>query len=288
MTHDVELVLAAGDELGEGPVWHCDEEALYWVDIDGRRYHRLEPGTGRHDVVHVGEKVGALALYRNSCVVLATERGFSFYDAGANTLTPIGDPEADKPQSQFNDGAVDRAGRFWAGTLGDGRNNSLYRLDPDGTITRMETGIEISNGIGWSPDNRTMYYVDSMPRLIYAYDFDLTQGTLANRRVFVDRSSQRSVPDGLTVDAEGFVWVALWDGACIERYDPAGRLERTLEMPVQFPTSMAFGGPELEDLYVTSALCEIPADERHLAPLAGGLFRVRGAGRGLPEPKFAC
>lgn len=285
--NDVELVLAAHDELGEGPVWHVDEQALYWVDIDGQRYHRLEPVSGRHDVIVVGEKVGALALCRNECVVLATDRGFSFFDPGANVLTPIGDPEADKPQTRFNDGAVDRAGRFWAGTLGDPQKNSLYRLDPDGTIQRMDTGIDISNGIGWSLDNRTMYYVDSVPGRIYTYDFDLTHGSIANRRILVDRSGQRGVPDGLTVDAEGFIWVAIWDGYCLERYDPAGRLERTLPMPVQFPTSMAFGGADLDDLYVTSALCEIPPEERHGAAPDGGLLRIRGAGRGLPEPRFA-
>ncbi|MBL8093389.1 MAG: SMP-30/gluconolactonase/LRE family protein [Anaerolineales bacterium] len=287
MTNDAELVLAAGDELGEGPVWHSEEQALYWVDIDGRRYHRLEPSTERHDIFNVGEMIGALALYRHGSVVLATERGFSFYDPSQNTLTPIGDPEADKPESRFNDGAVDRAGRFWAGTLGDGNNNSLYRLDPSGVIRRMDTGIAISNGIGWSLDNRTMYFVDSLPAVIYAYDFDLAGGEIAQRRVFVDRSGQPGLPDGLTVDAEGFIWVAIWEGACLERYDPAGTLERRLPMPVAYPTSMAFGGADLSDLYVTSALCEIPAAERPTAPLAGGLFRIPGAGRGLPEPRFA-
>ncbi len=287
MTNDVELVLAANDELGEGPVWHVDEQALYWVDIDGLRYHRLEPISSRHDVIVVGEKVGSLALCQNECVVLATDRGFSFFDPAENTLTPIGDPEAHKPETRFNDGAVDRAGRFWAGTLGDGKNNNLYRLDPDGTIHRVETGIDISNGIGWSPDNRTMYYVDSMPGLIYAYDFDLASGDITHRRNWVDRSGQRGLPDGLTVDAEGFIWVAIWDGYCLERYDPAGKLERRLTMPVQYPTSMAFGGAALDELYVTSALCEIPVEERRPGAPDGGLFRIRGAGRGLPEPRFA-
>lgn len=287
MTNDVELVLAANDELGEGPVWHVDEQALYWVDIDGLRYHRLEPISSRHDVIVVGEKVGSLALCQNECVVLATDRGFSFFDPAENTLTPIGDPEAHKPETRFNDGAVDRAGRFWAGTLGDGKNNNLYRLDPDGTIHRVETGIDISNGIGWSPDNRTMYYVDSMPGLIYAYDFDLASGEITHRRNWVDRSGQRGLPDGLTVDSEGFIWVAIWDGYCLERYDPAGKLERRLTMPVQYPTSMAFGGAALDELYVTSALCEIPVEERRPGAPDGGLFRIRGAGRGLPEPRFA-
>ncbi len=287
MTNDVELVLAANDELGEGPVWHTDEGALYWVDINGLRYHRLEPVSGRHDVIVVGEKIGSLALCQHECVVLATDRGFSFFDPGANALTPIGDPEAHKPETQFNDGAVDRAGRFWAGTLGDSFKNSLYRLDPNGTIRQMDTGLDISNGIGWSPDNRLMYLVDSTPGTIYVYDFDLASGDIAHRRIWVDRSGQRGLPDGLTVDAEGFIWVAIWDGYCLERYDPTGKLERRLPLPVQYPTSMAFGGAALDELYVTSAWCEIPIEERRPGAPDGGLFRIRGAGRGLPEPRFA-
>ncbi len=286
MSNDVELVLAANDELGEGPIWDGEAGLLYWVDIDGRRYHTLEPVSGAHTVTPVGDLLGALGLTRSGRLVLATDRGFAFFDPATTTLTPIGDPEADRPQSRFNDGAVDRAGRFWAGTLGD-KSNNLYRLDPDGTIQLKETGITISNGIGWSRDDRVMYYVDSVPGLIYAYDFDLARGDIANRRVFVDRTGQRGVPDGLIVDAEGFIWVAVWDGSCLERYDPAGRLERTIPVPVQYPTSLAFGGPSLEDLYVTSACCEIPPAERAAAPLAGSLFRIRDAGRGLPEPRFA-
>jgi sugar lactone lactonase YvrE len=283
---DVELVLAANDELGEGPVWHPNEQVLYWVDIEARRYHRFDPASGEHEVVPVGEKVGVLAFRQQGGLVVASEYGFSFFDPSTRTLERIGDPEKDKPQTQFNDGAVDRLGRFWAGTLGDPFQNSLYRLAADGTITLMDSGFDICNGIGWSPDNRVMYFIDSTPEVVYAYDFELTSGCIANRRIFIDRGGQQGVPDGLTVDAEGFVWIAIWDGSRLERYDPHGKLERTLALPVQFPTSMAFGGANLEDLYITSALYEIPPSERARFPLAGGLFRVRGAGKGLAEPMF--
>jgi len=150
----------------------------------------------------------------------------------------------------------------------------------------METGIDISNGIGWSPDNKVMYYTDSTPQLIYAYDFDLATGSIANRRVFVDRSGQRGVPDGLTVDADGFVWSAVWGDRCIERYDPAGRLERRIDVPVLCPTSVAFGGENLDELYFTSALIEIPKEERYKYPLDGNLFCIKGLAKGIAEPKF--
>jgi sugar lactone lactonase YvrE len=284
---DVELILSARDELGEGPLWNVAEQALYWVDIDGKRYHRLDPLKHVHRIVDVGEKVGVLAFRQKGGLVMATDHGFVFFDPEAGRLEHIADPELHKPQTQFNDGKVDRAGRFWAGTLGDSFQNSLYRLDPDGSVHSMESGVDVSNGIGWSPDNQVMYFTDSTPAVIYAYDFDLGSGSIANRRVFVDRTGKKGVPDGLTVDAEGFIWSAVWDGWCVERYDPQGKLERTLQMPVQFPTSVAFGGRDLDELYVTSALVEIPVPERSSYPLAGGLFRIKGLIKGLSEPLFA-
>jgi len=283
---DIELVYPARDEVGEGPLWHPGEQALYWVDNETNHYHRFEPSTGLHALVDLGEKACVLVYRQRGGLVVATDRGFSFFDPRTGQLEHIGNPEAGKTGAQFNDGKVDRQGRFWAGTLGDPHNNSLYRLDPDRSIHRLDTGFDISNGLGWSPDNRVMYFVDSTPMHIYAYDFDLESGSLANRRVFVDRSAKPGVPDGLTVDAEGFIWVAVWDGACVERYDPAGRLAHKIDLPVRCPTSLAFGGPNLDELYITSALYEIPPAERANHPLDGGLLRVRGAGQGLPEPGY--
>lgn len=285
--YEVELVLAVKDELGEGPRWHPIEQALYWTDIEGRRYHRYDPIAGTHAVFNVGLRIGALGFRRAGGLILATDGGFAMTGSSGDTLTVLGDPEWDKPDTRFNDGAVDRAGRFWAGTLGDPQNNHLYRLDPDGIIHRKESGIDISNGIGWSLDNRTMYYIDSTRGVIYAYDFDLAAGEISNRRILVQRASQTSVPDGLIVDAEGFIWTAIWGGGCLERYDPAGNLDRTISLPVEFPTSMAFGGSALEDLYITSAQELIPLPERPNFPMAGNLFCIRRAGKGLAEPFFA-
>jgi sugar lactone lactonase YvrE len=283
---EFELVLDERDELGVGPVWNPDEQALYWVDIEGCRFHRLEIATGAHQVFSLGERIGVLRFCRAGGLVLATQHGFSRFDLTNRRLERIGDPEADKPHTRFNDGAVDQAGRFWAGTLGGHFDNALYRLDPDGAIRRMDVGFDISNGIGWSLDNRTMYLVDSTPGRVYAYDFDLARGEIANRRVLVDRSNEPGVPDGLAVDAQGFIWVAIWGGARLERYDPDGRLAGQLPVPVRFPTSMAFAGPDLADLYITSARTEIPPAERDSHPLDGGLLCWRGAGKGRLEPLF--
>ena len=284
---EIELVLSAHDELGEGPLWNPAEQRLYWVDIESRLYHWLDPLSGEHDIVHLGEKAGVLALRSQGGLVIASEKGFSFFDPLTRRLEPVADPESHKPQTQFNDGKVDPAGRLWAGTLGDPFQNSLYRLDPDLSVHCMETGVDISNGIGWSPDHRTMYFTDSTPAIIYAYDYDLPTGSIANRRVFVNHSDRQGVPDGLAVDTDGFVWSAVWDGWCVERYDPDGKLERVIQLPAQFPTSVAFGGPNLEDLYITSAAMEIPPASRPDAPMAGGLFRVKGLARGLPIAQFA-
>ncbi len=284
---EVEMVWAARDELGEGPLWHNGEQAVYWVDIEAGCIHRLETIGGDHQAAAIGEKVGALAFRRGGGLVLATERGLAYFDSTTGALSRIADPEKDKRGTRFNDGAVDRAGRFWAGTLGDRYQNSLYRLDPDGSVRRMDTGFDISNGIGWSPDNKLMYFVDSTPGIIYVYDFDLSGGEIANRRVLINRSERQGVPDGLTVDAAGFIWIAVWGGSCLERYDPRGRLERVISMPVRYPTSMTFGGQNLDELYITSAQYEIPRSQRAKHPLAGNLFRIRGIGKGIAEPMFA-
>lgn len=283
---DVEHLLAVRNKLGEGPVWSVDEQALYWVDIERDRFFCLDPATGEVEVFEAGLPVGSLALRAAGGLALATKNGFAFWQGRGQPLRFIADPEAHKPQSRFNDGAVDRQGRFWAGTLGDGAANCLYRLDPDLALHTMETGVSISNGIGWSPDNKTMYFTDSPLQTIYAYDFDPATGAIAKRRVFVHDPGEPGVPDGLTVDRDGFVWSARWDGWALLRYDPDGRLERKIPMPVQYPTSCIFGGPALNELYITSAWSPLGERGKAAQPLAGDLFRLRTGSTGLPEPKF--
>ena len=284
---ELEHVLSARNQLGEGPLWHPDEQALYWVDIDAHCFYRLHSATSQLERFDAGLPVGCLGLRRAGGLVMATQQGFAFWHQASQTLEFIADPEADRPESRFNDGAVDPQGRFWAGTLGPEAACALYRLDADLSVHTMQTGITISNGIGWSPDQRTMYYTDSRPKAIFAYDFDPATGGIENRRHFVHTPDEPGVPDGLTVDSDGFIWSARWDGWKITRYDPDGNVEREFPLPVQRPTSCAFGGPALDELYITSA--RVGLDELALReqPWAGDLFCLKVDVKGMPASQFS-
>jgi sugar lactone lactonase YvrE len=287
MPIDIERAFAAGDALGEGPLWVPGEAALYWVDITGERFHRWEPRTGAHAVYPVGTALGVLRIRRSGGLLLGTGRGLAVWDGPKAELRVVADPEGGAPGMRFNDGAVDRRGRFWAGTMGRGPVGHLYRLDADGSLQEMVAGLSTSNGIGWSPDNRTMYLTDSPLQVIWAYDFDLETGRIANRRPFVETPNEDGVPDGLTVDAEGCVWSARWSGWRVTRYDPTGRDILTLRLPVSHPTACAFGGPGLDELFITSASLTLDEAGRRAQPHAGDLFRCRPGVRGLPEPSYA-
>jgi len=216
--------------------------------------------------------------------------GLAFLDTNSGTLTPIADPEADVPANRFNDGKVDRAGRFWAGTKNLANapepTGALYRLDRDLSIHQIENGISCTNGIAWSPDNRTMYLCDTWVRHIYAYDFDYRSGAAGKQRVFATLTPEQGFPDGLTVDAEGFIWNAHYDGWSITRYTPDGRINRVIRMPVQHVTSLTFGGAQLRTLYVTSASARLSAQHLAAQPGAGNVFAFDPGVEGLPEPCF--
>lgn len=275
--------------LGEGPVWNEAEKRLDWVDILAPALHRSDPASGADRVVELGELVGAIAHCSTGGLVLATQSGFTLFDPDTGVSTPLVDPEADKPNNRFNDGKCDSRGRFWAGTMDMGvapGAGSLYRLDRDGSVHCLERGIGISNGLGWSPDDRRMYFTDSLARTIFVYDFDAESGTIANRRVFAQTLDHMGVPDGLTVDAEGYVWSAQWDGWQLIRFDPEGRIDQTVSLPVPRPTSCTFGGPNRETLYVTSARIRLSAQQLAEAPLSGSVFAIDGCGRGLAEHAY--
>jgi sugar lactone lactonase YvrE len=276
--------------LGEGPLWDPIDRVLYWVDIKRREVHRFDPTTGRDVRWPTPEEVGSLTLRVGGGLVVALRSGFHFLDLDSGMVTPVARPESDRPENRFNDGKPDRRGRFWAGSMHDPEtapSGALYRLDPDLSCHRMLDGVVCSNALCWSPDGRTMYHADTCHRVVWAWDSDPGRGEIANRRVFVQFiGDDEGAPDGATVDAEGFVWLAHWDGWRLTRHDPTGRTERALPLPVQRPTCPAFGGPGLDVLYVTSATIGLSAEALAAQPWAGGILALDPGVRGLPEARF--
>ncbi len=242
--------------VGEGPVWDDRREVLWWVDIKQPRLFRYDPRSGENRALELPERVGCIALREDGSLIAAFMSGFAWLDPESGAVTPILDPEPERPGNRFNDGKCDRKGRLLAGTMDNAEvecTGTLYRLDPDLALSVMCTEVHLSNGLGWSPDDRLLYYTDSLRRTIWVYDYDLASGAIDNRRVFATVPEDAGVPDGLCVDAEGCVWSAHWGGWRLTRYAPDGRIERVVPMPVPQPSCPTFGGRDLATLYVTSA-----------------------------------
>lgn len=287
----IEVLVDCKTTLGEGPLWDVDEQRLYWIDsFDGRIFRCTETGSEIR-AWDVGQKIGSMCLRRSGGAVVSLQRGFHFLDLKSGELTLIHDPEPDKPNNRINDGKVDRRGRFVAGsmdTMEEGGNGALYRLDPDLTVTRLEGGIIVSNGPCWNKEGDRFYFTDSWSGQISAYDYDLATGAISNKRTFCRMDYPGGAFDGATVDEEGCVWSALVYVGKIARYRPDGTVDRIIEMPVKKVTSVMFGGPNLDVLYVTSMarppLPRFPDDPQP----RGSLFAIHGLGvRGVPEPRFA-
>lgn len=286
---EVECVLPWGAHLAEGPHWSASEQKLYWVDILAPSVSRFDPATGANEEVPLPRLVSAVIGRRRGGLVALTQEGLEAFDFASGKLTPLADPEADIPDNRFNDGKCDRSGRLWAGTMrldASRTSGSLYAILPDLTWQRHESGLTVANGLDWSPDGSSFYFADSAPGRIYAYEFDMAAGRLAKRRVFAEIDPALGRPDGLAVDAEGFVWCAVWDGWCLHRYAPDGRLVREVRLPVPRPTSLAFGGPDLKTLFITSARIRLPSRVLAEAPFSGGLFRLPVDVPGLPASEF--
>jgi sugar lactone lactonase YvrE len=275
--------------LSEGPRWHGEAGELLWVDILGSKMHRArvtdDVDPGAMTTLAVDRHVGAVAPAVGGGYVLAAATGFLFLDEDG-AIREMAQPEEGHTDVRMNDGACDRSGRFWAGTMAYDESPGagvLYRLELDATCTRVLTGLSISNGIGWSPDNTVLYLADSGTRTVDAFSYDESSGNLGAKRTLVHIDEPGVVPDGLTVDTDGGLWVALWGGGAVRRYSPDGQLLLTVELPVDRPTSCAFGGPGEASLFVTTA--RVGLDERTLRrqPHAGRVFRIDGLGvRGEP------
>jgi sugar lactone lactonase YvrE len=285
---DFEVAVAAAAELGEGPRWDAATGTLLWVDIPGRRVHRYDPATGE-DAVQSVPRVVSLALpRRRGGIVIGLPDGLHLLDGDDPPL--IAAIESERPDTRTNDGACDAAGRLWVGTMALDESSpvaALYRVDSHLGVSTILTGTTISNGLGWSPSGRDFYFIDSPTRRVDVFDFDPETGSLDDRRPFAAVGVEGAVPDGLAVDAEGGVWVALHGGWGLHRYAPDGELAAVVDLPVARVTSCCFGGDDLRDLYVTTRREGLSASELAAQPLAGALLRLDAGVAGLPTHAFA-
>jgi sugar lactone lactonase YvrE len=286
----VECVARVACTLGEGPVWDAEDNRLFWVDIKAPALFAMSFATRSVRRWDMPESLGAIGLRARGGLVGAFRSGFAFIDPDTGDVTSIGSVPAHPPGNRFNDGHVDPRGRFWAGTMDDGeqaKTGHLYRLDPDRHIERFEAGFVVTNGIEWSGDGRTLYFVESAQRRIWAYDFDMHAGRPGARRLFAELPPEAGYPDGLTVDEEDHVWSAHWDGGRVTRYRRDGSVERVVSLPVPRTTSCCFGGPDLATLYVTSAKIGLDDAAIGAAPLSGSVFAITGLGvRGRLPRRF--
>jgi sugar lactone lactonase YvrE len=284
----LDVAVGAAAVLGEGPTWDGATGTLLWVDILACEVHRFDPAAGRDTVLaRTPQHVGAAKPRAAGGVVVNLRDGIGRYgaDGAFDWLATLGGDGV-----RGNDATVDADGRLWAGTMryderpGGGR---LYRVDPGGEVVTVLPEVSISNGIGWSPDGRRMYYVDTPTRRVDVFDVDRDTGLVARRRQFIDLARAPGFPDGLAVDADGCLWVAMWDGGAVHRYTPDGVVDRVVGVPATRSTSCAFGGPGLGDLYITSATAGLDPAKLAAEPLAGSVFVLPGAGPGQPGHAFA-
>jgi sugar lactone lactonase YvrE len=274
---------------GEGPVWDPADRKFYWVDLLEGQFFRADWGTGVVETFVVGQPIGVLALRRGAGVVLALRDGFFTYDLHSRRLESIQPIEADRKETRFNDGAVDPRGRFWAATMSwEGKQpiGKMYCMDGKRQVATKIEGMQLSNGIAWSGAGDTFFHTDTLAQRIDRYDYDPESGAISNRSPFIDFAPDGH-PDGITIDEQDHLWVAMWGGGCIAHYDERGRLVERLPLPVTYPTSCCFGGPELNELLVTSSRRELSPAQHAEEPLAGRCLRLPVNTKGRPQLRWA-
>lgn len=284
-----ELVQREEALVGEGPVWLPGERLLLWLDIKGQRVFRLDPSTGAARSWSLPDRVGAIIPRGKGGFVLLAKRGVCTGDFPFESLDTVSRPEHDLPDNRFNDAKCDPVGRLWAGSMDDNEklaSGCLYRIDALSSPVRVKSGVNLSNGLGWSPDGRTMYFVETLRHVIWAHDYDVASGEAGAARVFAEVPLSDGYPDGMCVDADGCVWLAHWGGARLTRFTPAGKVDRVVRVPVPQVASCAFGGPALDTLYVTTAAVGLSAQALAAAPLSGSVFAVQPGVKGMPVAAF--
>lgn len=286
-----QLLIEAHAALGEGPAWDAARGLLYWVDIHAGHLHRYDPQTTTDEIIPVPAPLGCVAPARSGALLLGLQSGLARLDPASGQLTWLTKPEAHLPGNRFNDGKCGPDGRFLTGTMDNAElatTGSLYSYSPNGTLKTLLRDVRISNGLAWSPDYQTLYYIDTPTRQITAYEYDLASGEIANPRLAVSIPPALGWPDGMTSDAQGRLWVALWGGAAITVWDPAhGKLLETIGLPAKNVTSCAFGGPHNTQLYITSARQGLSTADLSAYPATGSLFRLETNVTGLPTFSFA-
>jgi len=287
-----EVVTNQKSKCGEGPLWDRETESLYWIDIVTGDIHRYHVKNQNLATINVGQKIGAIAKCSSGHLVAALKTGLYFIDFNKKSHGLIVHPEADIPGNRFNDGKCDPSGRFWAGTMDDGNGiknaGSLYTLEHDLTIRKKSGGLTLSNGLAWALDNKTFYLIDTPTRKIMAFDYDDRSGKISNQRDIISIPTGDGNPDGMTIDNEGMLWIAHWNGWKVSRWNPKSGLQLDeIRLPVSLVTSCAFGGDNLESLYITTAKVGLTHEELERQPLAGSLFVFKKSGyQGVPPHTF--
>jgi len=291
---DHKIVADTGDQIGEIPTWDEREQALYWIDLLTPRMHRYRPRDGELTTWETPEPFSAFAMRKTGGFIVATRTHLANFDPVSGAFEVLCQPEPESDGNFLNDGRCDRQGRFWigSGNLGmDKPTGHLHRYDPDGSVTRITSGITLSNSLMWSPDSTQMYYCDSIKKEFYACDFDAAAGTIANQRLFA-RAERYGIPDGSMVDVEGCLWNAEFDLSTerttgyVVRYDPGGAVDRLIELPTCRPTAVSFGGAALDTLYVVTSRYHMSDEELAKQPASGALFALDVGIRGFIEPRF--
>ncbi|MFC5405643.1 SMP-30/gluconolactonase/LRE family protein [Cohnella soli] len=291
MTHiiNAELVIDSSCRLGEGPVWNEEGQYISWVDIELNHFYQYWPVDGRSTRMMTPVTIGCYGWRKSGGLIVAGSEGIGIWDVEQNVYSTIADPEHDQPYTRFNDGKCDPAGRFVAGTLStrEQPEGALYVLDHDLNVRKLLDGISCSNGISWSADGTVMYYIDSMAQEVVSYDYDLGTGMLANPRTVVSYKGTDILPDGMTIDSEGMLWVAEWGGWAVTRWNPAsGEKLATVKVPSQYVTSCAFAGENSDTLFITTARQDIEGEALQQQPHSGGLFVAQAGVTGSRSYSF--
>lgn len=285
-----QIAVKAHATVGEGPIWDSGNQCLYWIDILANKLHIFDPKSQQNQTIDVGQPIGTVVPRAGGGVLVALRDGIAHLNLDSEKLTFLSEIEKEIKDNRFNDGKCDPAGRLWAGTMNFDSttvSGTLYCMDTDLTVTPKVSPVTVSNGLVWSPDHRTMYYIDTPTRKVVAYDYDINNGHIQNPVTVIKNDSEGHM-DGMAIDQEGMLWIAFWGGSAVKRYDPQkGKLLEKIELPVTQVTACAFGGQDLDELYITTAAIGLDENTLTQQPLAGSLFKVKTAVKGLPSYAFA-